>query len=295
MKILVTGSEGFIGKHLVKRLQDEGHEVDGYDARCSQDVRNTGALYEAMIGKDVMFHLAAAHLTMSLGAPMEDLITNGCGAINALEACKANCAKLIMAGTGSVHPQPNGIPGTPYGISKLAAEHYAQYYRDLRGVDVTILRYFSVYGPGMPTEGRGVIGIFCRAAVERMPIRIHGGQQQRAFCYVDDVVDANILALDNQLPDLVYEVGTSDMISIDGLAELVCLKYGRCEVLREQARSGDDIRMVADTASLRAMGWAPNVDLGTGIDRVYEWTKTFPTHAEMMSRLEMTMPAWSPT
>jgi len=272
MKILVTGSAGFIGSALVERLKSDGHRVTGFDLKRGEDIRNAPQVLAAVFDKDVVFHQAAANLIHSKNNPKTDLQTNALGALNVLEACRQHNARLIMASTGSVYPQPNGIPGTPYGISKLAAEHYARLYRDYEKVNVSMIRYFSVYGPGMPTEKRGVIGIWLRRALEGKDLVVEGGDQTRSFCFIDDIVGANLAVMEKGT-DFMYEAGMDRADQEMTMRELAVnlARAFSVDVRYVNARPGDDIRRVANTKPLRALGWEPKVLLHDGTEKTREW------------------------
>lgn len=269
MRALVTGSAGFIGGALCRRLRRENYSVCCLDVP-EGDVRITSRVISAARDCDVIFHEASRNLVDSIDDPNADADTNIHGAINVLRAAQAWGCTVVMASTGSVHPQGNGIPGTPYGISKLAAEHYARYYREYHDVNVKVLRYFSVYGPGMPTERRGVIGIFLKKVMAGDEIIVEGGQQERSFCFIDDIVDANLAVVDGD--DFLYEVGTDAPVTIADLAYRIATDYGKTtNIVFRDARPGDDERMTADTRALEALGWEAKVSLDEGIERTARW------------------------
>jgi nucleoside-diphosphate-sugar epimerase len=247
MKFLVTGSSGFIGNHLRGRLLEEGHQVISFDLKYAQDIRDYNDLCYSAQGCEVILHQASAHLIAS--------------------------KQVVMASTGSVLGK-DGIPGTPYGISKLAAEKYSLYFYREEQVPVTVLRYFSVYGPGMPTEKRGVIGIFIRNCLEKKTLVVEGGSQRRAFCFVDDVVKANKFVVEHdETIGKVYDVGTTEEISVLDLALKIKSMYGDEETAIDTIppRSGDDYRAVPDISKLGELGWKPEVSLEEGIKRVHDW------------------------
>jgi UDP-glucose 4-epimerase len=273
MKFLVTGSSGFIGNHLRGRLLEEGHQVISFDLKYAQDIRDYNDLCYSAQGCEVILHQASAHLIASKQRPEEDLLINTMGALNVLKVAKLTGARVVMASTGSVLGK-DGIPGTPYGISKLAAEKYSLYFYREEQVPVTVLRYFSVYGPGMPTEKRGVIGIFIRNCLEKKTLVVEGGSQRRAFCFVDDVVKANKFVVEHdETIGKVYDVGTTEEISVLDLALKIKSMYGDEETAIDTIppRSGDDYRAVPDISKLGELGWKPEVSLEEGIKRVHDW------------------------
>lgn len=267
-KALITGSSGFIGKALYTKLFVDGWHIKDFDIQVDQDIRDEECVKEAIEGKDLVFHQAASHLIKSYIDPYGDAQTNILGTLNILRYSGIKKIPVVMASTGSVHG-PGGIPGTYYGVSKRCAELYADYTAVLYGIPVSVLRYFSVYGPGMHTERRGVIGIWMRSIREGREIFIEGGDQQRAFVFIQDVVNANLVAAEG--PGGLFEVGTHEMISMNDLAHKLTKRYGKAVVKRTVARSGDDERRVAQTASMNDLGWKAEVAFDEGLDRTWEW------------------------
>jgi nucleoside-diphosphate-sugar epimerase len=187
MKILVTGSEGFIGKYLVRRLLDDGHTVRGMDIRVQGDVRLYRHCLAYSRGADVVMHLAAL---VDVGESIEAFRkasfdyhdTNVTGSINMLTAAVANQVKRFIY----ISSAAAGDPISPYGAQKLAVEGYCGAFEECYGLQVVALRPFNVYGRG---NGKGVIDKWITAIRNGERPVINGGNQSRDFIYVKDVVN----------------------------------------------------------------------------------------------------------
>lgn len=286
---LVTGGRGFIGSRLVKKLLALGWDVESFDLLEDQDVLNLDSLMQAIEGKSVVFHLAARHLLQSLRDPIFDSEVNVLGTLQVLCAASDNRVPVVMASSGSVIGE-DGLPSSPHGISKLCCEKYGEWFRNYESLPVAIMRYFSVYGPGMPVKDRGVIGIWLKALKHGQGIKVEGGCQERSFVYVDDVVDANLLVAEALLglyqvdPAIgrkynlggLFEVGTSDRISMGDLAQLLMTKFGRGskEITVVKPRMGDSSRAFADTEEISNLGWRARVGFTEGLKRTNDWLQS---------------------
>jgi nucleoside-diphosphate-sugar epimerase len=304
MKCLVTGAAGFIGSHLCEALLDAGHDVVGLDAfipyypRTVKEYNLAGALGqprfrfqaldlrqdsldEVTAGAEVVFHLAAmpglprSWTDFSLYESCNVLATQ-----RLLEALvrRGNVPRLIYGSTSSAYGKfASGDetlptrPISPYGVTKLAAEHLCRAYADAQGLPVVILRYFSVYGP----RQRPDMGYyrFIRALLTGDPVTVTGdGQQVRGNTYVSDCVAATIAAV-RANPGEIYNVGGGEAATVwDILKRLEALAGRPSNVKREPARPGDQRYTFADTSRLRGhLGWEPRVGLDEGLRRQWEW------------------------
>ena len=251
-KAIVTGGAGFIGSHIVEELVNNGIEtisIDDYSAGKSEnlihlkhlpnfhevkcDVTDQKELEKYFPGVDVIFHQAASKKTICLKDPKRDLDVNAKGTFILLElAVKNKIKKFIHASTGSVYgeakyfPQDENHPLNPtsyYGVSKLGGEKYVKVFENLYGLDVTVLRYFHVYGPRQESSDvGGVVSIFARSILKGKPMRIFGdGTQQRSFTYVKDVVKANILAASKDTSrGQVYNCASGIKVTVKELADM---------------------------------------------------------------------------
>lgn len=235
-RILVTGASGFIGQHLIGHLLQRGLTVRTLSRRPLQtpdhvraDVLQDFASLAADC--DCIVHLAGlSDASASFDSPLEYARTNVLGTLNALEAARINNAAVILASSQRVYrpaarPIPEDAPlgpVDPYGQTKLQAEEWAELYARIHGVPVTILRLFSVYGPGQTAgQASGVVSILIRHAREGQPLRVRA-RQVRDFIDVRDVVRAIEQAV-YQRPErlAIYNVGTGRPTAIPELGELV--------------------------------------------------------------------------
>ncbi len=298
MRALVTGGAGFIGSTLVDRLLAEDWDVDAVDdlstgtlanlsdARGRRDHRFTfhrldirrPDISDLIVRRrpDTIFHLAAqASVRESVARPTFDAEVNIQGSLNVFEgAVEAGVRKVVFAGSGGTlygvpeelpvregHPQR---PASPYGVSKKAAGDYLHYYREVRGMEYTVLALANVYGPRQDPHGEaGVIAIFAGQLLEPVRPTIFGdGEQTRDFVYVDDVVDA------------WTGVETTVQHLFDTMARLVGFeepaRYG-------MERSGELKRSALDPGRAAIhLGWEPWTDLEDGLQRTIDWFRAAP-------------------
>jgi UDP-glucose 4-epimerase len=304
MRVLVTGGAGFIGSHLVDRLVQEGHEVVVVDNLSTGKRRNLNraaefykldiqsARLEHVFKKErpsLVLHLAAQmNVRRSVEDPMFDAQVNILGTLNVLEqASRYGARKIIFASSGGAvygeqetFPAPESHPTrplSPYGISKLAGEHYLAYYQVNSGIRYAALRYSNVYGPRQDPEGEaGVVAIFAQKMLSgEQPIINGNGRQTRDFIYVDDVVEANLMAM-GQDSQGSYNVGTALETSINELFQTLAELTG-CgwKGIHGPVKKGEQIRSVIDFSKLRqALGWEPKVTLQEGLKRTIEYFRS---------------------
>lgn len=271
MRAMVTGGAGFIGSHIIESLLKDGHEVvsiDNYSAgkrenlsslACENlkevncDVTDYGELKKYMSGIDVIFHEAASKKNICLKDPRRDLEVNGKGTFNILELARDfKVKKVVHASTGSVYgeavilPQDENHPLNPvsyYGVSKLAGERYALAFSKLYDMDVTVLRYFHVYGERQDSsEFGGVIPIFIRKILNKEPMVIYGdGRQERSFTYVGDIVKINRLVAERpETKGEVYNCASGENVTVRQMAGMLP------ELLKTPARLKYDNWLVGD-------------------------------------------------
>lgn len=307
MKAFVTGTAGFIGSTLSTALTSAGAEVVGID--CFTDyygrdikegnlaelrrrpnftfVENTiqAAPLDTLLD-DVthVFHLAAqAGVRGSWGDQFRTYTTNNIEATQRLlEAVKGRpLAKLVYASSSSVYgdiaeiPMKEDVrlqPVSPYGVSKLAAEHLCHLYHVNYGVPAVSLRYFTVYGP----RQRPDMGFhrFIRAALTGQPITLFGdGEQSRDFTFVDDAVAATRAAGDRGRPGAVYNIGGGSRVTINQVLDLIARITGRTlDIRRHPAEKGDMRDTFADTSRARTdLGFAPSHSLDAGLAAECRW------------------------
>ena len=305
---LVTGAAGFIGARTSEMLLEQGHSVvgidnmnDAYDPRMKEyRLRNLQAnqgfsFHKADITEkpvidlfrsdkfDGVIHLAArAGVRFSVENPWVFLESNVLGTLNMLEVCRQfGCKKIVMASTSSIYgenppyPTPetasSSEPLQPYAASKKGAEALTHSYHHLYDIDVTIVRYFTVYGPA----GRPDLAMFrfVQWITEGQPVRINGdGTQSRGFTYIDDIVRGTIAALKPVGYEIV-NLGGHEVITINGLVELIEELTGRkADVKYGPPNLADMFTNWADVSKAREMlGWQPQVTLKEGVGHLIDW------------------------
>jgi UDP-glucuronate 4-epimerase len=315
MKVLVTGAAGFIGSHLVERLLREGCQVIGldsfdtyvYDAETKRsNLREIGAhdhfrfvegdildqeLVASLVrGVDLVAHIAAlAGVRPSILAPEKYIRTNVQGTLSLLNACRdAGVNRMLFASTSSVYGErspeevpfretdPCVRPASPYAASKRAAELFCSNYRDLYGIGVFAVRYFTVYGPRQRPEM--AIHRFTRLIANDRPVTLFGdGSSARDYTYIDDIVDGSWRACQRVLPGAfeIYNLGGSKTTTLKALVHEVSHRLGRePRLLFEPAQPGDVSLTYADVSkSKRDLGYAPRVSLEDGLERFVGWYK----------------------
>jgi UDP-glucose 4-epimerase len=303
-RALVTGGAGFIGSHLVEALVRLGIEVvslDDYSAGKREnlepvlgrqnftevrgDVSDPAAIRGAMAGVDTVFHQAASKKTVCIRDPSRDLEVNGGGALRMLQcAVELGVEKFVHASTGSVYGEPEVFPQTEshrvhpvsyYGVSKLAGEAYVNTFAHLFGLDVTVLRYFHVYGPRQESSDvGGVVSIFLRRALQGMPLVIHGdGNQTRSFTWVGDVVEANLRAATRPISrGKTYNCASGVRVSIQDLASKVLARVGPGKIESGDPTPGDIREFDVDNTLIATdLGMEFERDFDRGLGYTLDW------------------------
>ncbi|MFH1285252.1 MAG: GDP-mannose 4,6-dehydratase [Candidatus Micrarchaeota archaeon] len=225
MKILVTGGKGYVGSRLVERLKKLGHDVKSFSQEDGEDVRELEEVKKASKGIDAIYHLAALiSISKSIKEPYEFFEVNAHGTANVLEAARINGIEtVILCSTSKVYGKAQKlpidenhplIPASPYGASKLIAELLCRQYALHYGIKTPILRVFNVYGPEQKSDL--IIPTILRQAEKGSEIALRSVQSKRDFVYVDDVIDALVLALEKRESD-TYNIGTGEATSIEEL------------------------------------------------------------------------------
>lgn len=305
---LVTGAAGFIGARTSEVLIEDGHTVSGidnlndaYDVRMKEyRLRRLQAMGGFTFHKldiseksvidhfkdqtfDGVINLAArAGVRYSVNDPWVFVQTNMVGTLNMLELCRQNgVKKFILASTSSIYgedppyPTPetasSSEPLQPYAASKKGAEAMSHAYHHLYGIDVSVLRYFTVYGPA----GRPDLALFrfVQWVSEGRPVRVNGdGEQSRGFTYIDDIARGTILAL-KPVGYEIINLGGHEVITINNLIKLVEDVVGKkAEVVHGPPNLADMRSNWADvTKAGQMLGWEPQFDMRAGTEKLVEW------------------------
>ncbi len=279
MKAVVTGSGGFIGSRLVRRLLERGDDVIGLDVCTGCDICDWGQV-ERTEGFDVLYHLAAkTFVPDSYENPRDLYRVNLVGTLHTIELCRRNGAKMVFASSyvyGRPRYQPIDEdhprePFNPYAQSKIMGEDLcAGYHRDF-GVPVVVLRPFNIYGPGQ--DPRFLIPSIVEQARAGL-VELKDPEPRRDWVYVDDVVEAYVRAGGLAASGFeVFNLGSGESHSVREVVDLLVRHAGRDVSVRfsgEQRRS-EIMDTVADiTRAVERIGWRPLVSLGEGLRRVME-------------------------
>jgi nucleoside-diphosphate-sugar epimerase len=308
MRILVTGAAGFIGSSISQALLQQGHDVVGIDCfidyypraikesnlkplrdfdRFSFIEKNLSDidLKPLLEGTTWVFHQAAqAGVRASWGDDFSIYTHNNILATQRLlEAAKGTGAKIIYASSSSVYGETMKLPMqetdmpqpmSPYGVSKLAAEHLCVLYTKNFGVPTCSLRYFTVYGPKQRPDM--AFHKFCRALLEKREIGIYGnGEQTRDFTFIADAVQANLAAAEKGVPGTVYNIGGGSRISVNAVLGLLENASGIQPLVRyTETQKGDVTHTYADTSRAQHdLNFHPNYDVQRGLAEEFEWVK----------------------
>lgn len=304
-KALVTGGAGFIGSHLVEGLLARGWDVrvlDNFSTGHREnikhlinqidllegDVTNLTTVRFAVRNVDVIFHEAALpSVARSVANPLESNEVNITGTLNVLLAARdAGTKRVVYAASSSAYGDTPTLPKTeamtptplsPYAIGKLTGEMYARAFTQLYGLSTISLRYFNIFGPRQDptTQYAGVIAKFCTCAIEGKPFPVFGdGEQSRDFTYVENVVNANLLAAEAKLDEAtLVNIACGERTSLNQLiAMLNELTNQKLPAHYGPERAGDVRHSLADaTRAGKLLGYEPMVNMREGLKRTLEW------------------------
>jgi UDP-glucuronate 4-epimerase len=305
MKVLLTGGAGFIGSHLLERLIARGDDVaviddfnDFYDPAIKRrnlptsgfrlherDIRDAAPIVDQE-KPDVVIHLAArAGVRPSLKDPVLYESVNVGGTLVLLEACRrAGVKRFVFASSSSVYgdgkapfreEEDDLRPVSPYGVSKLLAEHYVRVYAELHGLQATCLRFFTVYGPRQRPDL--AIRSFTAAILEGREIPMFGdGSTERDYTHITDILQGALAAIDRPEPFAVYNLGESRPVPLRRLIELLGEYAGKKPLIRAMPEQPGDVkRTFASIEKARKnLGYDPKVTIEEGLRDFVAWYRT---------------------
>lgn len=304
MRILITGGAGFIGSHITDHYLDLGHEVAILDSLWSEgggkqeNINPNAHFYQADIMDNhalttifddfkpqIINHHAAQHsVSVSTKHPQLDAQVNVLGLLNILtQAQRLEARKVIFASSGATYGTPARLPidedtpqrpESPYGITKLVAEHYLRYWSNALGLTYTALRYGNVYGPRQDPNGEaGVISIFAKRFLARQEVRIDwDGEQRKDYIYVGDVAQANVQAL-NRGDNEIICLGTGRAVSVNEIYKILVEQTGfEAPITKAPKRPGDIYQAYFNSGKAeRILAWQPEVSFEDGVKTTLEF------------------------
>jgi UDP-glucose 4-epimerase len=296
MRYLVTGGGGFIGSNIAERLLHEGHEVRVLDSFATGrrsnliegveviegDVQSYERVHRATREVDVVFHQAALpSVPRSVQDPLMTNAVNVTGTLNVLLGARDNdVRRVVFASSSSVYGANSALPKhesltlapiSPYGVSKQAGEAYCGAFAEVYGLETVALRYFNVFGPRQDPSSQyaAVVPKFIRAAMDGEPVTIYGdGTQSRDFTFVQNVVDANLLAAEAEgVTGRTFNVAMGSSTTLNRMVELIEEVVGReLTVHHGPPRVGDVMHSEADIGAARqVLGYEPRFSLSDGL------------------------------
>jgi nucleoside-diphosphate-sugar epimerase len=320
MRYVVTGGAGFIGSNTVDELVKRGHSVvvlDDLSAGKEEnlaEVRNKitfikgsitdiEAVRKAMHEAEYVLHLAArTSVPRSVKDPIESNRINIDGTLNVLVAARdAKVKRVVFAASSSAYGETPTLPKvetmrpmpiSPYGITKFVGELYLQVFGRCYGLENVALRYFNVFGPRQDPDSpySGVLAKFCTAYLDSgKPLIFGDGEQTRDFTYVENAVQANLVAFEApNASGKVFNVGVGGRVSLNEVTEVLAKISGNTlEVKHEPPREGDIRDSQADITQAReVLGYDPRVDFEEGLRRTFEWYKVMRAKAQKAEQVQ---------
>lgn len=298
--VAVTGSSGFVGRHLARHVESLGKTVRHVDRVPSgvepeggfveADLRQPHDVRRALDGVDLVFHLAGnANGTRSVADPAFDFETNAVATFQVAKVCSDLDIRLVFMSSACVYGHPQRFPMSedhaaapflPYGASKLAAEKVVQTMAVAYGLRATIARSFVVYGPGEdPRHAGGEVSQFLRWHLNDLPIKMvgHPDQKTRDFIHVADVARALVVLADRGENGEVVNIGSGQETTMRELADIVSSSTERPAYLAaDDTILNDSFRLVADVERLRALGYRPLTPLSEGVAALARELGAFP-------------------
>ena len=274
-KILVTGHKGYIGSHLYSDLIRLGHDVRGIDLKDGKDILH--CLPDEKF--DYVYHLAAMpKVSFCVSNPSYTMKQNVLVTSVLLEWAKNHGVKrVIFSSSAAVYGNEGSLPSSPYGLHKLISEMECRLFSKLYDLDTICLRYFNVYSEDQPFGGSysTAISAWMQMIREGKPLRIDGdGEQTRDFIHVDDIVLANIYAMQstNRFNGKSYDVGTGKSVSLNYIKNFINSRQN-VEWIQSPERKGDVRHSVSDISSFKNLGFEALVSIQEGLERCFKELK----------------------
>ncbi len=303
MKCVVLGGAGFIGSHIVDALVTRNHQVRVFDMPnisdrnlknsidsielTGGDFLNENDIAKALDGMEVIVHLICTTLPGNSNEnPVYDVTSNVAGSLKLFNiALEKGVRKIVFASSGGTVygipetvPIPENHPTFPicsYGITKLAVEKYLELYRHLHGMDYVVLRLGNPYGSRQRLDHvQGAVAVFLGKALYDQEVQIWGdGSVARDYFYIDDLVSAFILAIENNIPSHLYNIGSGYAVSLNELLEKIQKVTGKKLNIRYlPARKLDvPVNCVDISRAKKELGWGPEISLEEGMGRTWKW------------------------
>jgi UDP-N-acetylglucosamine/UDP-N-acetyl-alpha-D-glucosaminouronate 4-epimerase len=329
MRYVVTGGAGFIGSNTVDELVKRGHSVVVLDDLSSGKEENLAevrskitlikgsitdieVVRKAMHEAEYVLHLAArTSVPRSVKDPIESNRINIDGTLNVLVAARdAKAKRIVFAASSSAYGETPTLPKvetmvpapiSPYGVTKFVGELYLQTFGRCYGLENVSLRYFNVFGPRQDPSSpySGVLAKFCTAFLEEtQPVIFGDGEQTRDFTYVENAVQANLLAFEApQVSGKVFNVGVGGRVSLNQVvATLAKISGKQLEIKYDPPRDGDIRDSQADITQARELlAYDPQIDFEEGIRRTFDWYRTTQAKAQAQTAAPSVAPTPAPT
>ena len=289
-RCLVTGHRGYIGTRLYKKLQELGHEVQGIDLFEGHNILQDLKEYnEPMLGQfhphyfdfkpEYIFHMACIpRVAYSVEFPTRTMENNVLCTTHVLNfARKVGAKRVVYSGSSSVRGNGSG-PTNPYGLQKLISEMECKLYSDLYGLDTVSLRYFNVYSEDQEAQGPYATAIanwMEHIRKDKNPFITGDGEQRRDMAYLDDVVSANLFAMEykENFNGEYFDIGTGSNISLNEIKEIVLKYFPDVTFDYIEERKGDVLYTQANILPLKELGWSPKINITEGISECFKLLK----------------------
>lgn len=288
MKILILGSEGFVGHNLISGLSNTNEifsadlvEKSSHPNYAQLDITDYESVEKIVKNVDIVINLAAHSLVSSIEGPRKNAEINIIGLLNILESCKNNgIKKIIFTSASSLVGEPQNFkvseehlakPKTAYGITKLTSEHYLRLYHELNGLEYVIFRFFNIYGP---FQKNGLIPTLYKKIVNNEPLTVFGkGDQVRDYVFIEDVVQFFSKACSTNNMNSIFNMGTGQGTTILEIINIMSdILNVKPQIDFQPPRPGEIGNFVSDTTLLQSkFGSVPNTPIREGLKKTIEW------------------------